>query len=798
MMPCFLQHRNSEFTRLVYFAGPETKAETPKVETVLPEIQYDPAKKTEDAAWGLINEKYGEESYKAIIQDYVDKIMPTEPDGYKAALLATSLNRYMKFYGVERKRFMEESRDLRSKFDTTLEHIKDKAESELKVLKLAVEVAKPMAEFKETMPSPENSKELKNYFEKYLSVLNGRYFNVSLNEGVKVPRGGIPILNPFIHADKKVLDPQTYPEEKVGVPIVGPVIGSDVFKGVAYETASKKFQNGMERWVDTKLNWLIKKGSSQKDLEAFRDEITQRYELYSKLDGNSAILSSADMAVLEAIAFRATPDAVGRILDEKDDQTLKRLEVMQLLNPDGWEETVQSAGNIIIKAAINGGSENKFVTAMNKYRKVSDFSEAKSEFKDMLGDISKVGVPETLAFLHDFNEEVHSDVLHFEKEVQPPSLSYQVGRQMDYLLRGILKPQKQEDQMIVNFMTAGLSERKDILDNDGTRDVLFRAIKNATVHYADIYDKQFAGISDDVSKLHYSKYIEKPTHDDQAAQLQALIILGNQAKVIVTHLSSGPKYRGMGYVEAMENAQVPEDAKSVLTGLKFESSTPNPAHFQSALDRGGFNTRDLALKGAKVLGVLTVASNLFQSYSETSGDFMDRVMGTVENAATNQGFLAGAVVAVGTHMAERNPRFLKYPWLSQHERSAVMTAFKLDNLGARIGGHEVQRFLGNNAEWRALSAPTIDGAKVKELLKQASERANPGEPPIITRDDLEKAGITDQGILTTLTMGGRSGRMRYLFYDKFFSGEVKPDVNHVREICTGENYISPSPVKSTS
>jgi hypothetical protein len=144
-------------------------------------------------------------------------------------------------------------------------------------------------------------------------------------------------------------------------------------------------------------------------------------------------------------------------------------------------------------------------------------------------------------------------------------------------------------------------------------------------------------------------------------------------------------------------------------------------------------------------------------------------------------------------MAERNPIFLKYPWLSQHERAGAITGFKLDNLSARLGGNLVRRFTNNNAEWRALSHPAMDSAQIKEMLKEAGKRSKRGQRPVITIDDMKKV-ITDKSIITTLTIGGRSARMRYLFYSKFFASAVKPDVSHVKELCTGSSYISSEPV----
>jgi hypothetical protein len=470
---------------------------------------------------------------------------------------------------------------------------------------------------------------------------------------------------------------------------------------------------------------------------------------------------------------------------------------VHLLNPGGWEDTVEAVGDGILQATVNNHSEKEFTKAMKKYDKeVEDFDDAEEAFFDRLDELSKVGVPETLAFIREFNLGVHSEVLKHEKQIDPPALTVQVHKQLDYLLSGILVPQKETDRMLVRFMNADREARDEMLAHPGSRSILFRGIKQATEQYPEIYDKRFSRIPDDPKKLRRSRRIEKPTYHDRAAQMQALIILGNQAKVVVSKINQAPEHIGNDYLTEIGNAKLPEEPKVVKTGLRFKSPVTKSARYTSGLSRGGFNTRDLALKGAKVIGVLAVVSNVAQSFSETEGDFVDRIFQTAERAATNHGVLVGAAVTAGAHIAERNPRFLKYPWLSQHEREGIWVAYKLDNLHARLGRNEVQRFTNNTAEWRALDHSSMDADQIKELVKEAGKRTKRGQRPMITIEDIKKI-VPDETITSTLTQGGRSARMRYLFYSKFFAAKDKPDVNHVKELCTGSSYISKEPVDVT-
>ncbi|MFH0838494.1 MAG: hypothetical protein V1880_04490 [Patescibacteria group bacterium] len=757
MNPCFFsQHRDQECSRPVFMGdgSAEVQAEAAGRETEKPpvpqlEFEFKPGITTHDEVWAKIDEKYGESPYQNLIVDYVDKLLPRGPAEYRMAIVLSSAERYGQFYKQTRTDFMKGADDLEDKFETSVNRIRGKTSEELDALKSAVEGARALTEFKGIMPPPEDKDAVEDYFDDYLDAMNGRYFNEEMDEGNEGHRN--------------------------------------------YGKLSGKFKKNMENRVEAKLDWLLnKKETKKEDLEAFKKEIADRYETYSKFDKSTSIISGADLAALEKLA-NPPLDAVGQVLSEGDERVIKRLEIMHLLNPGAWKDTVKAAHDMVVLTALNGGMENEFIAAARKYKEAEDFDDAVDVFEDKLEELSKVGVTETLAFLREFNTEVHSEVLDYERNIEPKSLTVQVSKQLDYLLGGVLKPHWEEDRMIVRFMTANREERQEILSNDAQRGILFRGIKMATERYPDI----FAGynVPDDVKKLRRSPDITKPTRHDQAAQLMALIILGRQAKVIVSKLNKTPQYTGRDFTAEIDSMKVPEDAKMVQEGVKFSAPGTQRARFQSALERGGFNARDLALKGVKVLGLLSILANAGQSFSETEGDFVDRIFQTGEKMLTNQGVLVGAAAAAGAHLAERNPAFLKYPWLSKYHRQKIMVDFKLENIAARLGKEgreEVNRFTFNNAEWRALSHDNMTGDKIRELLKTKAEKAKGGQKPVITVRDLSEI-ITEPSIISTLTRTEKSPRMRYLFYQKFFASPIKPDVNRMKELCTGTSHISPNP-----
>jgi len=799
----FPNHRKEEFkeARLIFDTQPETTGAEVKVEFGgtgsdaefnIEKLKYEPDKSYQEH-WERIEERYGQTPYEALISAYVDRIMPKTVEGHKEALIKNSLTRYTAFYLRVRQEFMKKGRKIKEDFEFAVDNIVSKTKEDLSILKSAVEGGRPLAEMPDVIPSPENKGDVKGYFENYVTALGGRYLNAHVNEGIKIP-GSVPLLNPLLHPNTHINSP-LYPGERSNVPLFGIFTASRVFRGKVYEEKARNFQSRMQDWVKHKLTWLLdRKGTTQQDLIAFRDEITQRYQNYAGIDKDSTIISGRDFATLEEAASPPL-DALHQMLDASNETVFNRLEVLHLLHPDVWKRTVKLVGQSVVSAVEDNGNEAIFIATMKKYGEVKSFKDAKNVFWQKLGEVSPVGARETLDFLRAVNSEVHSDTQQYELNIEPKSLTLQVKKQIDYLLSGALRAKRDTDRMLVRFMQGDLEARNEILANEGKRDLLFRAIRAATERYPEVFEKM--KVSGDTGKLRRAEAIGSPSGHDQSAQLMALIVFGRQARVIVENLSKKPEHSGKGYMEELEKAPIPERDTDVVTGLRF-SEVKGPARFRSTLERSGFNSRDLFLDMAKVLAVAGVLSNVAQSYSETSGDFVDRVAKTLEKTATNQGTLASAAVLTGAHLAKRHPAFLHYPWLSQFERKHLWAAVKLENIGARLGprGHiEVKRFVFNPAEWQALEHEEMTGAQIKQLMETANKRTKPGYKPMITVEDVEGV-VKNHEITDNLTRGGASARMRFLFYAKFFASEDKPLVNDVKEACTGSSSISKSPNKT--
>ena len=719
---------------------------------------------TKDSVWARLEEEHKPLVYETTIQKYVDRLFSESDGGHKKNLLNTSVKRYTFHYKQIEAEFMRSAETLQEAHNKARSDILDRAKSERATLRRALEAAKPLAKIPEKIPAAAEQDEVTEYFEDYSEALGSRYLNVHASFGQVMPKPLVPL----VRLDKKARDAAGYREH------------------------ARALQSAMEGWVERKMEALYKddKKPSQKKLEDFKKELSGSYEYYATLgDKDASVIGVNDLIAIEEMAGLSLRDskleeggaeAIQRVLEkETTKDTLHRLEAIYLMRPGQWHVMANIQAKQISKVAADNGSKGEFTKFVStRFESASSFEEAQTIFEDRVNDSAAQGVMPTLNLLNAANQSINAKILRYEENMEPVSLKRQVGEQLDYLLSDTLRPDKPTDRALVEFMQAGQNERIAILKNDKQRELLFRGIALATVSYRELFDKRYSNIPDDATKLKRSPRIEKPTSHDQAAQLKALIILGDQAKVIAGNFDNR-------FVAQIEKTWTPE-AKQVRLGLKFKSPAGKIPRYQPGVVRNGFNARDLGLKGVKVLGALMMVSNIAQSYSEASGDdFLDKLFNAVELSASNHAFLATAALTTGAHLAERNKKVLKYHKLSEYERDRVKTFFSLDNMGKRVGERNFQKFLANDAEWEAAKHPNMTGERVKELVKEAAKRTAPGSKPVIRPQDVEViTGIKEYR--HTLTKGPKADRARYLFYAKFLTRKGQTDVDYLRELCSPE------------
>ncbi len=740
----FLHHWEPQRNRAIFLAGNE--AMEAKVEsTANVERQKRKTFKSADEAWNDLKATYGPEAYRQTIQEQAAKFLDAEKHPEADAMVNDSVTNYERFFFDIETEFRDNTEALRKNHRQAERRIQKETRQSLRTLKQGLEASSKLRE-ENNINQFTDKPAIKRHFRRTVRRLGDIYLNSGL---VKKSE----------RAD--------------------------------YENAASELEADLQKWVMKKVDKLHAEKSNPAAYKGLEAEVKNRYDLYSNIDGNSRYISPREISILNNLHmssnfWNSDEKEVGAILEE-----------FSIANPRAFEKASKDIAIVVIVETQSDHLEAEFTTLVStKIEKVDNYKEAKKVYKKHVEELSKQGARETQAFVSSFTKELFAEQLKFEKNIEPKSLQKQVSRQLDYLLSGKLIPGNQTDQAIVNFMNANQKGRQQILSNEASRQKLFRGIKIAKTHYPEIFDKRYGNLPDDPKKLRRRRKIANPTSSDQAAQLKALMVLGDQAELIVKRYGKDDEESKAKLEAEMNNVKIPESYKSVTTGLKFKSSLKKPSQYTSSLVRGGFNARDLSLKTAKVLGTLTVLANAVNAYGQAEGDDMlDRIFNAAEATVTNPSAIAGLGVAVGSHFAERNPDLLKYPFLSQRDKAVVMASYKLDSIGAKTSEKARDQFIGSMGEWQLIQKMSAD--QIKGLQKKAAEESKETKRrPMISVEMLVEEGILDPekdgSTLATLSRGPGSNRTRYLFYAKFFSGKIKPDAYSVKEICSGDSYIKDS------
>lgn len=735
------QYRVFETKNWVFLeGGPETAVLEKQ------EKKTDPmAKKNLGESLGEMEIKYGEAAYREIIEEqakkYTEKLNTRESE-----VIDASIKRYMLRYEEIRQEFIRESQSIDSAYEAAVSEIEVKIEEELLYLKESLKKAgKANEKQKEAMPDLREKREINRYFENYLKTLNEHYLK-----------------------------------------------GNEYEESWQYRSETWKFQQRMELWVQGKINAIHQKQGAKSEYETLKAEINQRYERIAGIDKNPSNISHEDLIALEN-RMNLTSENTVKFFEEAEpghpnyEAWILRMEDFALMHPETWKKEVDDIARNIVDQVENDRMEEAFITFVSTtIEPVKNFRKAKKAFLKHMETLAPHGVKATIDFMNLVTSELLKDTLNPEKEAvaevsQSVSKTFgkEVGRQMDYLMSGAVVPEKETDKMLVRFMQGDEGERKSILSNRQSSQVLARAIAEATEGYPKIYQSKYGSLSKEVT---HSKKLSKPTTHDMAARLQALIILGNQSKNIVKNYSEKA-------LNEINNIQINPD--HVEASLKFNVTGEKNVRVRSRLDRGGFNGRDLGLKALKIFGALTVVTNFFEAFSATSGqgNFFTRLALTIPNAITNPAFMLGAGVTTLAYKSEQDPRFLKWPWLSPREKADILTADRLRSIGSKVGEKKRDQFLANPTEWKVMKRMNKEDAE--KLISAAQKAQKKGKMVGISPDLLVQEGILDKAkdaeLYYHLTQG--SNRTRYLFYNKFLHAEAF-NVHDIKEHCTGSSFIS--------
>lgn len=533
--------------------------------------------------------------------------------------------------------------------------------------------------------------------------------------------------------------------------------------------------NAMAKLEET----LDRAESTSNDISLLISDITNTYETLSGMDNKPGLIDPEDIATMEGYSNFGFNPLLFLATNSPEAQE-RATESIRLMKREKWDESCDKAVDTLLETAERNGMQSQVIDAANQLLgqkdKVDSYREAQRAIKDLVEDTSELGATETLTIIRHLAYYINGKAQE-SIDKAPDPIQGMVALERAHLLEGPVRPETQQDKMVVDFMRGSENQKIDMLNQYGNQ--LFVAIKNIQTHYQKIFDDRYSKMFNrEVKKVSTCNGIDPmaPTSYDKAARLWALIGIANEADMVARNLV---KKEGL----KVNPDQIKADNEVTQPGLNFISPKTHNVHYRSALDRGGLDLKGIALLGVKTLGALTMLTNLINTYNKAEGDNkFDKVLNTLLDAPLNPMVVGGAAVAVGAQKAERYDALLRYPWLSDYGKEGLFAQMSLDHLKESNGGENkevFERFIHNPAEWVAMSSMDIE--VMKGMTEEATKKVTKNYP-MVTKEDMEK-GIKDRKITSGLSDDVQTDHMRYLFYQKFFSGKEKRNVERLKEIA---------------
>ncbi|MBN1258474.1 hypothetical protein JXA05_01820 [Candidatus Peregrinibacteria bacterium] len=491
------------------------------------------------------------------------------------------------------------------------------------------------------------------------------------------------------------------------VPIFYPSVARKAPDRIYFEL-SDTFRAGMKSKMAARLENLEKTKTMTSDsLRALEAEFAQKYEQVAGNDGNPESISLADLGqeamrgkpkfeMLQAIAVDAASDA----------DCLSMMESMFLMNRETWKELTETTRDMIIESAERDGAETAFVKAANEYREKNDpdlppFTEfrktvgrdAVDYFRQKVDEAAETGAAETVAVFDHFMKGIKNPALEKLEAARPPSLQPLIYRERQFLLMERTRPWSAADRIIVEFVRADKKGRQTILEKKSG--ALFKAVKNAQKHYPKYYRDNFQQLDKKLSLDPMD--LERETPHLQAARVQALILLADEAEWVIGNYGLKEKF----------DAAEPDKA-AITPGLGFKDTWKGMGAHQryiSDLERGGFSASGLFTTGLRIYAAFTVAANVLNAYKDAEGkNFFEKIPNAFENAVANPYIYAGAGAFWASGEYKRTPEIANYLKAGPYERKIIETKVRLKRLGDNkdVGIIAVRGFIQSGAEWEMM------------------------------------------------------------------------------------------------
>ncbi len=565
---------------------------------------------------------------------------------------------------------------------------------------------------------------------------------------------------------------------------------------VQYKILSDEFKTNTDRFTRNQLEFIFKTCKDKKTLKSALTFLQAR--ILAMYEANDIIKKDG---ILDLIELRKSKNEAHRYMDvtrilhtETDEESAyKQLEKKMLLDKGSWIKSIALFTNNLINDVERDGSNASFTKGVKELtgsKENMSYEKAKYVFKTYIKKLANTGVKETMDALDKISKATNgerNEILELNN-VSPPSIRNLVLYQRGMILSNRLTPKGIDDKHVTLFMRTNLEGRLKLLKNPHFRNELFQAIQNIKKHYPAIYNKQYLRqIPKKISKIQTRcKYPDMPTSHDKIARLLAMLTLAKEAEWVIKNLDKS-HLKGQKIAKRLDQTHAEKIAPSVDMKFKY-AGTLHKMGYVSRAERGGLNARNVAIGAVKVWAGLVLIVNLMNA-RRRNGSFIKGA----EEMLQNPYFLGTGGLIYGLGKYQQNPNYRNYfkegpggqARIATHTNLSSLAGKKFNNID-KVGKSRIVSFVSNKYEFKAMksmfSNPRTGVNKVRQILKKSEDRArkNKSSFPIITREDMKRAGLSDSTFNMLPPRGNE--RMRFLFYKRFLLNS-KLNVRQLQNNC---------------
>jgi len=549
-------------------------------------------------------------------------------------------------------------------------------------------------------------------------------------------------------------------------------VNKNEFELEKYKKLSNGFKEGVSIFAEKKLALLEKNNQlTPYSLEELKSDIKNKYEKIAKIDGKDHTISLEDMGDMGTMSKYQAADYKFKSREAAE----ASFEASYLMNYKQWEDECHNQ-SIQLLNEINGESlTSNFIELVNKYseKEITEYGDAVDYFKKTV-EAAIIDGPKTFyKVIKVFKEDINKDLnLDFESSGIYSGL---VKREYKMLMNGITSPEKEGENMVIEFIKKDKSEREEMLQGDD-KNKLFRAIRNMQVHYQEIFDEK-EGNSGNKETVRWSSKPEDPSKDDETARAKALVLIANKAEWTVNNHSETDKFKknskeGGGSLK--EKLSQTMESENYTTGLSFKfNHAVVDRKYVSSITQNTMGNKKIAMGAIQGWAGVVVGLNMLNDLAQ-EGSWEDKIT----LALTNPYSIGGVAVIYGLNKYKKNPKAMKLLTGSDNEKLDARVSMALDDIKEEVEedkDENVASFIRDENEFKMMDE--LEKGDIEGLLRNAEERRRDKNElyPEITKKDIEdySSNFIPEG----------NSRTRYLFYKKILGrGDEKPNIEDVKTV----------------